>query len=124
MSSAVLVSLQPLTSPSAQVASGNTSQEFGQSNTNGDVWNAQRHFLDCAEFTEAFAIAYDWMYDAWSTDQKQAIMWSIINLGLRFGNLVYTEPDTTASGYSWWTTADGNWNCVRCVRCRSRTGRS
>ncbi|GAA5882738.1 hypothetical protein JCM16303_006570 [Sporobolomyces ruberrimus] len=94
-----------------QVAAGNTSQTFGQSNTNGDVWNGQNHFLDLAEFTEAFAIAYDWMYDAWSNEQRDAIMWSIINLGLRFGNNVYTKA-TGASGYSWWTTVNGNWNCV------------
>lgn len=94
-----------------QVASGNTSQTFGQSNTNGDIWNGQNHFLDLAEFTEAFAIAYDWMYDAWTADQRQAIMWSIINLGLRFGVNVYTQA-AGASGYSWWTAVDGNWNCV------------
>ncbi|GAA6060416.1 hypothetical protein JCM10212_002184 [Sporobolomyces blumeae] len=94
-----------------QVAAGNTSQSFGQTNPNGDVWNAQSHFLDCAEFTEAFAIAYDWMYDAWTEEQRTAIMWSIINLGLRFGLNVYTGA-SGASGYSWWTAVDGNWNCV------------
>lgn len=34
---------------------------FGNGTTR---WNAQ-HFLDLAEFTASFAIAYDWMYDAW-----------------------------------------------------------
>lgn len=94
-----------------QVAAGNTSQTFGQTNTDGDVWNGQHHFLDLAEFTEAFALAYDWMHDAWTGEQRSAIMWSIINLGLRFGNNVYTQA-SGSSGYSWWTTADGNWNCV------------
>ena len=51
------------------------------------------------------------MYDAWTADQRHAIMWSIINLGLRFGVNVYTQA-TGASGYSWWTAVDGNWNCV------------
>lgn len=52
------------------------------------------------------------MYDAWTAEQRQAIMWSIINLGLRFGVNVYTQA-AGASGYSWWTAVDGNWNCVR-----------
>lgn len=95
-----------------QVASGNTSTFFGQNNTNGDVWNCQEHFLDCAEFTEAFALAYDWMYDAWTADQRTAIMWSILNKGLSFGLNVYEDPNGAGSNYKWWAAVDGNWNCV------------
>lgn len=83
-----------------QVAAGNTSQDFGRA---GNNWNTD-HFLDVGEFTResilrfvlithshcistivAFAYAYDWMYDAWTPTQRNAIMWSIINLGLRYG---------------------------------------
>ncbi|KPV72288.1 uncharacterized protein RHOBADRAFT_56100 [Rhodotorula graminis WP1] len=88
------------------VAAGNdTNQYFGEQ---GDNWNSG-HFLDVAEFTEAFAIAYDWMFDAWTADQRNAIAWSIINLGLQYGLNAYTD---TSVGYRWWTTVRGNWNCV------------
>ncbi|BGP47560.1 hypothetical protein JCM10450v2_003423 [Rhodotorula kratochvilovae] len=88
------------------VASGNdTTQYFGNA---GDNWNSG-HFLDLAEFTEAFAIAYDWMYDAWSPQQREAIAWSIINLGLSYGLTAFTDE---SASYHWWTTAQGNWNCV------------
>jgi len=86
------------------VASGNSSQSFG---ADGTRWNPQ-HFLDVAEMTLGFAYAYDWMYDAWSADQRNAIMWSIVNLGLSFGLRSYTE----STGYGWWQTTNGNWNCV------------
>lgn len=49
------------------------------------------------------------MYDAWTADQRNAIMWSIINLGLNYGLNSYTNE---SSGYSWWQTTNGNWNCV------------
>ncbi|BGP31527.1 hypothetical protein JCM10296v2_003297 [Rhodotorula toruloides] len=94
------------------VASGNdTSQYFGQDNKGGDVWNSG-HFLDLAEFTEAFALAYDWMYDAWSQEQRTAIAWSIVNLGLRYGVNAFADPSGAGASYSWWTKVDGNWNCV------------
>lgn len=90
-----------------QVASGNsTTQEFGAA---GNNWNTA-HFLDVGEFTAAFAIAYDWMFDAWTETQRQAIMWSILNLGLQYGVNAY---DDTGSSYGWWTGVNGNWNCVR-----------
>jgi len=41
--------------------------------------------LDLAEFTAAFAIGYDWLYDYWTDTRRTAIMWSIITLGLDFG---------------------------------------
>ena len=36
-------------------------------------------------------------------------MWSILNLGLSYGLNSYTDQ---SSGYSWWQTTNGNWNCV------------
>ncbi|KAM0751042.1 hypothetical protein T439DRAFT_288209, partial [Meredithblackwellia eburnea MCA 4105] len=92
-----------------QTASGNstTGQYFG---VTGDNWNTQ-HWLDLAEFTVAFGIGYDWFYDAWTTEQRTAIMWSIIELGLKYGLEVY-QGASAASSYSWWDKVDGNWNCV------------
>jgi hypothetical protein len=87
-------------------ANNNSAVPYG---TNGDPWNSA-HFLDLAEFTTTFAIAYDWLYDAWTADQRQAIMWSIINLGLHYGEQAYTNASSVS--YGWWTTTNGNWNCV------------
>jgi len=73
----------------------------------GDNWNSQ-HFLDVAEMTAAYAIAYDWMYDAWSDQRRQSIMWSIISLGLQKGVDALTDPNV-----GWWSNGvHGNWNCV------------
>ncbi|KAL7419540.1 hypothetical protein Q5752_005451 [Cryptotrichosporon argae] len=102
-----------------QTAAGNNSEvSFGADD--GTRWNPA-HFLDLAEFTNAFAIAYDWLYDIWTDDQKEAIKWSIINLGLYYGNLSLAG-DSAASSYYWWTgispghdgdtRVNGNWNCV------------
>ncbi|KAG0149864.1 hypothetical protein CROQUDRAFT_73739 [Cronartium quercuum f. sp. fusiforme G11] len=84
-----------------QVAAGNTTQPFGRT---GNNWNTD-HWLDVAEFTIGFAIAYDWMYDAWTADQRTAIMWSIITLGLQKG------VESHANN-AWFLTTNGNWNCV------------
>lgn len=93
-----------------QVASGNsTTQSFGAT---GNNWNTQ-HFLDLAEFTLAFGIAYDWMYEAWTPVQRNSIMWSIINLGLNYGLNAYAAPNGAGADYTWWTKVNGNWNCVR-----------
>jgi hypothetical protein len=79
-------------------AGNNTDVPFG---TTQNPWNTD-HWLDTGEFILAFAYAYDWMYDAWTPDQRNAIMWSMINNGL---------TRRLASGL-WWETANGNWNCV------------
>lgn len=95
-----------------QNAAGNGTNSFGADDNT--KWNPA-HFLDVAEFTNAFAIAYDWLYDYWSAEQKTAIMWSILNLGLHHGYLSLTG-DSSASSYYWWTgnpnEINGNWNCV------------
>lgn len=43
------------------------------------------------------------MYDAWTEERRNAIMWSIINLGLRYGLNSYTEE----TGYGWWQGTNG-----------------
>lgn len=93
-----------------QTAAGNNSDVPWGTGATGTSWNTQ-HFLDLAEFTAAFAYGYDWMYDAWTPEQSNAIMWSIINLGLRWGLESYTDSDAHSS-YGWWQSTNGNWNCV------------
>lgn len=80
------------------------SDNFGPNNDT--KWNPG-HFLDTAEFTAAFAIAYDWMNDAWTDDQKGQIRANMITYGLNQGLNQYN------SGSGWWTKdVQGNWNCV------------
>lgn len=88
-----------------QNAAGNGTDSFGPNNQT--KWNPT-HFLDTAEFTAAFAIAYDWLYDAWSADQRSAIMTSMMFYGLQPGLNAYSDSAT-----GWWSgNIEGNWNCV------------
>jgi hypothetical protein len=74
-----------------------------------DKWNTV-HFLDTAEFSAAFGIAYDWLYDMWTSDQKNLIMSTLLQYGLKPGVAAYTDPTVT---FGWWrTNTTGNWNCV------------
>ncbi|CAE6463452.1 unnamed protein product, partial [Rhizoctonia solani] len=90
-----------------QNAAGNGTAAFGDA---GNNWNTG-HFLDLAEFTNAFAIAYDWMYYGWAPSQREKIMWSIINLGLKWGVASYNDQNARNS-FGWWQNVNGNWNCV------------
>ncbi|KAI0375202.1 hypothetical protein BV20DRAFT_960295 [Pilatotrama ljubarskyi] len=81
------------------------SDSFGPSGQ--DKWNPT-HFLDTAEFTAAFAIAYDWLHDAWSDDQRSQILSSMKTYGLEVGLNAFSNSST-----GWWANnIEGNWNCV------------
>lgn len=71
-------------------------------------WGTQ-HFLDVAEMTYAFSIAYDWLYDVWTKDQRKFIAESIKNKGLLKGMLYYNQQ--YRKGFNW-TSVDHNWNQV------------
>jgi len=73
-----------------------------------DPWNTS-HFLDVAELTAAFAIAYDWLYDQWTSDQRDTLRQAIIDYGLSFGVNSFTN---SSSSFAWWHGVNGNWNCV------------
>jgi len=87
-------------------AAGNGTTPFGPAD---DKWNSA-HFLDTAEMTAAFAIAYDWLHDIWTDDQKSSIRSTMIQYGLSFGQIAYgADPKFTG----WWKNDTlGNWNCV------------
>lgn len=60
--------------------------------------------------TAAFAIAYDWMYDAWTPEQKSSIVFTMIKYGLSFGVTAYFDA---SQYFGWWKEKTyGNWNCV------------
>lgn len=67
-------------------------------------WNPS-HFLDTAEMTFAVAVAYDWLYDQWSAEQRQQLRQAIVELGLKQGLPIYREQ-------RWWSRARHNWNQV------------
>jgi heparinase II/III-like protein/uncharacterized protein DUF4962 len=70
-------------------------------------WNP-RHFLDTAEMTHAFAIGYDWLYDAWTEAQRDTLRAAIIEKGLKPALAAYRGEAT----FGWWVKAHHNWNQV------------
>ena len=67
-------------------------------------WNP-RHFLDTAEMTHAFAIGYDWLYDAWTPEQRATLQQAIVEKGLKAALPLYRA-------HSGWTRVRHNWNQV------------
>lgn len=70
-------------------------------------WNPS-HFLDTGEMTAAFGIGYDWLYDAWSDEQRRTLRDAIVRLGLTPGQRSYQGKES----YGWWVRARHNWNQV------------
>ena len=62
--------------------------------------------------TAAFGIAYDWLYDALTDDQKSTIRSTMIQYGLSQG--IHAYENANSGDYSgWWANnITGNWNCV------------
>jgi hypothetical protein len=72
-------------------------------------WNP-KHFLDVGEMTNAFGVAYDWMFNYWNTDQKNIIKSAIIEKGICRAMMAYEGK--AVQNNSWWVTAEHNWNQV------------
>jgi hypothetical protein len=67
-------------------------------------WNPS-HFLDVGEMTAAFALGYDWTFDALTPAARATIRRAIVEKGLQPGLAV------AASGKDW-PKAENNWNQV------------
>ena len=67
-------------------------------------WNPD-HFLDTAEMTHAFAVAYDWGYPHWSSTERNRLRQAILNKGLAPSQKVYDATSVDASPYRY----GGNW---------------
>jgi len=65
-------------------------------------WNPS-HFLDTADMTQVFAIAYDWMYNALSPDDRAWIRKEIVTKGI-------DESLPEYKGQRWWVIREFNWN--------------
>lgn len=73
-------------------------------------WNPS-HFLDVAEMTHAFAIAYDWLHDALNADDRRVIREAIVEKGLRPG--ISTGYEGGPGGVpARWAINTNNWNQV------------
>lgn len=71
-------------------------------------WNPS-HFLDVAEMSHAFAIGYDWLYDALSSDEQSTVRGALIDKGLRAAQDAYASNNGRGA---WWATDRFNWNLV------------
>ena len=67
-------------------------------------WNP-RHFLDTAEMTHAFAIGYDWLYDAWTPEHRVLLRQAMVEKGFKPALALYRA-------HSSWTKMRHNWNQV------------
>jgi hypothetical protein len=67
-------------------------------------WNP-RHFLDTAEMTHAFAIGYDWLYDAWTDAQRATLRTAMVEKGIKLALDIQSK-------HTWWAKAHHNWNQV------------
>lgn len=67
-------------------------------------WNP-RHFLDTAEMTHAFAIGYDWLYDAWTPEQRKMLREAMVEKGIKLAMDVQRKTN-------WWARVRHNWNQV------------
>ncbi len=72
-------------------------------------WNPS-HFLDVAEMTHAFAIAYDWLYQIWTDNQRSILQTAIITKGLNEARKVYEGKVDHKKTF--WTNSKNNWNLV------------
>lgn len=67
-------------------------------------WN-NRHFLDTAEMTHAFAIGYDWLYDYWTPEQRTTLQTAMVEKGIKPALQIENER-------RWWAVVRHNWNQV------------
>lgn len=72
------------------------------------TWNPT-HFLDVGEMTGAIATGYDWLYDYWTAEEKQYMEKAIMELGLKWGKMVYSAQD---GGWGAYVNNANNWNGV------------
>ncbi len=69
-------------------------------------WNPS-HFLDTAEMTAVFALAYDWLFEVWTPEQQAFLRRAIVEMGLRPAWKRY--QNRTPRG---WPSRADNWNLV------------
>lgn len=77
-----------------------------------DYWNSYS-YLSVAELSFSVAIAYDWMYDAWTPQQRQEIREVMDKRSLdRAYQSFYGELAPSVNGSNSWWKNTNNWNSV------------
>lgn len=71
-------------------------------------WNTQ-HFLDVGEMSAAVAMGYDWIYDAWSAEQRKVMEDALVEMALTPALNEYTGVGGSSTV---WANATMNWNIV------------
>jgi PHD/YefM family antitoxin component YafN of YafNO toxin-antitoxin module len=67
-------------------------------------WNPS-HFLDTGEMAHAVAVAYDWLHDAWTDEQRCTMREAIVKHA-------FTPAIERYDRREWWVVANNNWNVV------------
>ena len=71
-------------------------------------WNPN-HYLDTSEIAAGVAIGYDWMYDAWTDEQRKIIEEALYKNGLQESAL---WQHGIKGSQNRWFTSGANWNIV------------
>ncbi|MEM9346578.1 MAG: heparinase II/III family protein [Planctomycetota bacterium] len=69
-----------------------------------DDWHPD-HFLDVAEMAFAFALAYDWLHEDWTEDQRQTMRDAMVRHAIQPALMAHQRG-------AWWTRTKINWNQV------------
>ena len=73
---------------------------------NFTTWN-HPHFLDTAEATAAVSIAYDWLYNYWTEEERE-----FLRNGIKEKGLYEAYRSFKGSGWYSWTKLQNNWSGV------------
>jgi hypothetical protein len=73
-----------------------------------DTWHPE-HFLDVAEMTAAFGIAYDWLHDYLDASQRETVRTAMVEKGIDLGIAAHEGRGGVPN---WWTDDEFNWNSV------------
>ncbi len=71
-------------------------------------WDTE-HFASTPRMAHAYAMGYDWFYNAFTVEQRAVIRKAIVELGIKKYD---EELDKGPFGWHQWTVMKGNWNCV------------
>ena len=80
-------------------------------------WNYM-HFLDTAQISYAFGLAYDWLYDYFDFAQKKVVKSALMDKGLCPAAVIFNQwmmrenPHLIPRPIDFWAKADFNWNLV------------
>ena len=75
-------------------------------------WGNDGCYLATAEMMAAYAIGYDWAYDAWSAEQRDFIFETAMRQGMQLSYKAYYGKLNGSPTNTEWMLRDNNWNSV------------